>query len=68
MKTITALLTLACLNIGVHIVTNVQESGASFTTVETEASNENVNRVWVRSQRNRGTMMFLQIPFVAFLW
>ena len=53
------------LNIGNQVGTNVQESGAGMTTVETEASNGNENQVWVRPQRNRG--IYLDVPEVLLL-
>ena len=41
---------------GVLVGTNAQESVVDMTTFETEASYGNGNQVWVRPQRNRGTM------------
>ena len=48
--------------------TNVQESGVDMTTVETEAGNGNESQVWVRPQRNRGTIIFLMFPLLAMMW
>ena len=55
------------------MATNVQESGVDFTTVETEASNEHENLVWVRPQRNRGihhdgTVLIVHLVMFSFHW